>query len=156
MNEIDEALEWFKNYALPALSNTPHDIGHALVIKNTLTAAKEREAVDVEGCEGLVRKCQSFIEGKYKENNCNVPPVNSPDIRLMVNYLSEQGHLTSSEKPTHSIPEGMCLVPVELTEGIRRCIENLMFAYGYDGEPIPELEDKFYKALIKTAKSEGE
>ena len=73
-----------------------------------------------------------------------------------IDDMHEQGHLTSSEKPTHSIPEGMCLVPVELTEGIRRCIENLMFAYGYDGEPIPELEDKFYKALIKTAKSEGE
>ena len=101
-----------------------------------------QSVVDVEGLKKEVH--EACPKGFYA-TKCEV-----------VDYLVKQGHLTSSEKPTHSIPEGYALVPVELSEGIRRCIENLMFAYGYDGEPIPELEDKFYKSLVKTAKGDGE
>ena len=108
MNKIDEALNWFKNYALPALSNTPHDIGHALVIKNTLTAAKEREAVDVEQLKQSYPHEMAMVEGSAGQYDIDM----ISSYNQAIDDMHERGLLTSSEKPTHSIPD------VELKDGI--------------------------------------
>ena len=148
MNEIDEALNWFKNYALPALSNTPHDIGHALVIKNTLTAAKEREAVDVERLKKKKGEWQS-TRSELKMQGYN----------QAIDDMHERGLLTSSEKPTHSIPEGYALVPVEPTEAISAAFYQ---AYAdvtrMTGGTCEYTNFRFaYKAVInEAAKGEGE
>lgn len=79
------------------------------------TALSQPVAQDVEGCEPIVKECQRFIEGKYKQNKCDIPPVNNPDIRLMVNYLNEQGYLTTPDTIT---------IPLKELEGMRKPLKD--------------------------------
>ena len=119
MNKIDEALVALNAIFYRAQEDGYDDEdvrGYIETIRKALTAAKKREAVDVEGLKKQVHIA-------HLKQACGNHPDNTEDIEdgiireeyaynyggedaadFAVDYLVEQGHLTSSEKPTHSIP----------------------------------------------------
>mgnify|MGYP003656513919 CR=1 FL=1 len=95
MNEIDEDAELYKvkvfieAFALGSdKDGLAKAIGQLDKTRKALTAAKKREAVDVEGL------CEALYVGLGLDKRLE---------RVVINTVVK-GHLTSSEKPTHSIP----------------------------------------------------
>ena len=110
MNEIDEALRRFDKI----IQTSIHDAngvkvgsintaylrhGDIKTIRKTLTAAKEREVVDVEGLKKTDKPSDDLDDGEfYAEVN------RQEGYNQAIDDMHERGLLTSSEKPTHSIP----------------------------------------------------
>ena len=78
-------------------------------------------------------------------------------IEFAFNWLQEQGHLTSSEKPTHSIPEGYAIVPVEPTE---KMLIDAGTMQGYDTDDMDSSDEEhhiaWWKIMCEAAKGEVE
>ena len=101
MNKDTEAIEsliWFKSIASDACDG----LGLSLEIENNFKKVEkaleaQSKAVDVEGVffeiSDNIKKTHGMDEALRAQ----------PLIGLVLNYLNNQGHLTSSEKPTHSI-----------------------------------------------------
>ena len=150
MNEIDEAIKVLQRYVDGEETALTKVSAHKSIL--ALTAAKEREAVDVEQLKQSYPHEMAMVEGSagqydidmissynqaiddMHERGLLTTRMSSPErevdvdgllfdisdsikeahgkeralmsqplIGIVLSYLQEQGHLTSSEKPTHSI-----------------------------------------------------
>ena len=100
MNEIDEALEYLERFKSGASCIKLENTRFLVVIMEALTAAKEREAVDVDG---LKREYKQKIYDGNRELRADTVVWMQHTCETVINTLVHEGHLTSSEKPTHSI-----------------------------------------------------
>jgi hypothetical protein len=161
MNKIDEDTELYKvkvfieAFALGSdKDGLAKAIGQLDKTRKALTAAKKREAVDVDFNQDWYNQqieAQSKavdveqIENAIRDYLLEGATIESThDIIQLVSYLQEQGHLTSSEKPTHSIPDD------------KDAMVNVAYSKEQTNWQSGHSNMKLYKAMREAAKGEGE
>ena len=104
MNKIDEALVALNAIFYRAQEDGYDDEdvrGYIETIRKALTAAKEREPL--RNAEQLKREYKQKIYDGNRELRADTVVWMQHTCETVINTLVHEGHLTSSEKPTHSI-----------------------------------------------------